>query len=153
MTVDPIHQTLLNLIHLIILPAWILMIVAPSWRWTDRIIHSGFYPAVLGLAYVSFMACALMFGTNDAPVNFTTIEGIAAIFTHPFGILTAWVHYLVFDLFVGMWEARDAKRRGMSHWALIPCLFFTFMAGPAGLLLYFILRRQWQIDQEGPFAA
>jgi hypothetical protein len=153
MIVDPIHQTLLNLIHLVILPGWLLLIVAPRWRWTNRIMHSGFYPVLLGLAYVSFMICALTMGTNDAPVNFTTIEGIAAIFTHPFGILTAWVHYLVFDLFVGMWEARDARRRGMSHWALIPCLLFTFMAGPAGLLLYFILRRQWRIETEGPLAA
>lgn len=153
MTVDPLHQTLLNAIHLIILPAWILLIVAPKWRWTDRLIHSGLYPVLLGLAYVGFMICAALFGTSEAPVNFTTIEGIAAIFTHPFGVLTAWVHYLVFDLFVGMWEARDARRRGMSHWALVPCLVLTFMAGPAGLLLYFVLRRQWKIEVKGPLAA
>ena len=146
MIVEPIHQTLLDLLHLLILPGWLLLIFAPKWRWTDRIIHSGLYPAILGLSYVAFMICALLFGTNDAPVDFSTIEGIAAIFTHPFGVLTAWVHYLVFDLFVGMWEARDARRRGMSHWALIPCLLLTFMAGPAGLLLYFALRRKWRID-------
>ena len=146
MIIDPIHQTLLNLIHMAIIPAWALLIFAPRWRWTDRLVHSGLYPVVLGLAYVSFMVCALVFGDTSEPISFSTIEGIAAIFTHPFGILTAWVHYLVFDLFVGMWEARDARRRGMRHWALIPCLLLTFMAGPAGLLLYFILRRKWAID-------
>lgn len=149
MIVEPIHQTLLDLIHLVILPGWLLLIFAPKWRWTDRIVHSGLYPVVLGLAYFGFMICALLFGTNDAPVDFSTVEGIAAIFTHPFGVLTAWVHYLVFDLFVGMWEARDARRRGMSHWALIPCLLLTFMAGPVGLLLYFVLRRKWQIEVGG----
>jgi hypothetical protein len=146
MIIDPIHQTLLNLIHMAIIPAWVLLIFAPRWRWTDRLIHSGLYPVMLGLAYVGFLVCALVFGDTSEPVSFSTIEGIAAIFTHPFGILTAWVHYLVFDLFVGMWEARDARRRGMRHWALIPCLLLTFMAGPAGLLLYFILRRKWAID-------
>jgi hypothetical protein len=146
MIIDPIHQTLLNLIHVAIIPAWVLLIFAPRWRWTDRLIHSGLYPVMLGLAYVGFLVCALVFGDTSEPVSFSTIEGIAAIFTHPFGILTAWVHYLVFDLFVGMWEARDARRRGMRHWALIPCLLLTFMAGPAGLLLYFILRRKWAID-------
>jgi len=148
MTVEPIHQLLLDLIHWLILPAWGLLIFAPRWRWTDRIVHSGLYPVLLGLAYIAFMLCSLLFGTNSEPVNFTTIEGIAAIFTHPFGVLTAWVHYLVFDLFVGMWEARDARRRGMNHWALVPCLLLTFMAGPVGLLLYFILRRQWAIDTD-----
>lgn len=150
MTIDPMHQLLLNLINFSVLPAWALLIFAPRWRGTDRIVHSGLYPVVLGLAYLIFMACALLYGTNDAPVDFTTIEGIAAIFTHPFGILTAWVHYLVFDLFVGMWEARDARRRGMNHLALIPCLLLTFMAGPVGLLLYFILRRQWRIETSLP---
>lgn len=148
MTVDPIHQLLLNLVHLTILPAWALLIFAPRWRWTDRLIHSGLYPTIFGLAYVGFMICALVFGTNSEPVNFTTVDGIAAIFTHPFGILTAWVHYLIFDLFVGMWEARDARRRGMRHIALVPCLLLTFMAGPAGLLLYFVLRRKWAIETD-----
>jgi hypothetical protein len=146
MIVAPIHQLLLDFIHLAILPAWILLIIAPQWRWTDRLIHSGLYPVGLGLAYIGFMVCALLYGTNSEPVNFTTIEGIAAIFTHPFGILTAWVHYLVFDLFVGMWEARDARRRGVPHWQLIPCLLLTFMAGPAGLLLYFVVRRKWRLE-------
>ena len=153
MSVEPIHQTLLDVIHMVVLPGWILLIFAPTWRWTDRIVHSGLYPVLLGLTYIAFMICAAVFGTNEAPVNFSTIEGIAAIFSHPFGVLTAWVHYLVFDLFVGMWEARDARRRGMSHWALIPCLLLTFMAGPAGLLLYFALRRKWRIDEDGSLAA
>ena len=146
MIVEPFHQTLLTLINLSVLPAWILLIFAPRWAWTDRLIHSGLYPVCLGLAYLAFMVGALFFGTNEDPVDFMTLEGIAAIFTHPFGILTAWVHYLVFDLFVGMWEARDARRRGLAHWKLVPCLFLTFMAGPIGLLLYFILRGEWRID-------
>ncbi|GHA86957.1 hypothetical protein GCM10009069_07750 [Algimonas arctica] len=148
MIVDPIHQTLLSSINFAVMPAWALLIVAPRWRWTDRLIHSGLYPVILGLTYIGFMVCAIKFGTNSEPVNFTTVEGIAAIFTHPFGLLTAWVHYLVFDLFVGMWEARDARRRGMSHFALIPCLVLTFMAGPAGLLLYFGLRRKWALETD-----
>lgn len=150
MIFDPIHQTLLDLINASVLPAWALLIFAPRWRWTDRLVQSGLYPVVLGLLYLGFMICALLFGTNEASVDFTTIDGIAAIFSYPFGVLTAWVHYLVFDLFVGMWEARDARRRGMNHLALVPCLLLTFMAGPVGLLIYFVLRRQWPIDVARP---
>ena len=47
---------------------------------------------------------------------------------------------LVFDLFVGAWEARDAKRQGIPHLALVPCLLATLMFGPAGLLAYLALR-------------
>lgn len=146
MDIQPHHVLLFNLINASVLPAWLLLIAAPCWRWTDKLIHSGLYPIVLGLAYAGFFIGAMTLGTNDEPVDFTTIEGVSAIFSHPYGVLTGWVHYLLFDLFVGMWEARDARRRGMKHWRLIPCLILTFMAGPIGLLLYFLLRRQFAID-------
>ena len=35
---------------------------------------------------------------------------------------------------------RDARAHRISHWFVIPCLILTFMFGPVGLLLYFILR-------------
>ena len=55
-------------------------------------------------------------------------------------MLVGWVHYLVFDLFVGAWIVRDARRRGIHHGLVLPCLFFTLMLGPIGLLLYAGLR-------------
>ena len=54
--------------------------------------------------------------------------------------LVCWIHYLVFDLFVGAWIVRDAARRGVAHLAVVPCLLLTLMVGPAGLLLYLVLR-------------
>ena len=68
------------------------------------------------------------------------------MFSVPQAVLAGWIHYLVFDLFVGAWEVRDAKRLGISHWFILPCLFFTLMLGPIGLLLYFILR--WAMRRE-----
>ena len=69
-----------------------------------------------------------------------SLAGIYAAFGNPRTLLVAWVHYLVFDLFVGAWEARDAQRTGVPHWALVPCLFLTLMAGPMGLLAYLAIR-------------
>ena len=34
----------------------------------------------------------------------------------------------------------DARECGINHLFVIPCLFLTFMFGPVGLLLYFVLR-------------
>ncbi|MGB3455918.1 MAG: ABA4-like family protein [Litorimonas sp.] len=149
MDVQPLHQTLLDLMHMAVLPAWALLIVAPRWRWTDRLVHSGFYPVVLGLAYVALLAATLVSGAgSDAGVDFSTVQGIASIFDHPLGVLTGWVHFLVFDLFVGMWIGRDARRQGLSHWLVAPCILFAFLAGPLGLLLYFAVRRKWSIDPQ-----
>ena len=142
-------QTAFNLINASVLPAWALLILAPNWRWTERLVQSGLWPVGLGLVYVGCLIGAVLFGP-EVDVDFTTIEGVSAIFSHPLGVLTGWTHYLVFDLFAGMWEARDAKRRGMPHWLLVPCLILTFVAGPAGLLLYFALRRTWRIETYPP---
>jgi Domain of unknown function (DUF4281) len=54
----------------------------------------------------------------------------------PWLLLAGWVHYLCFDLLVGCWEVRDAHGRGVPHLLVMPCLFLTFMFGPAGWLLY-----------------
>ena len=54
--------------------------------------------------------------------------------------MAGWIHYLAFDLFIGAWEVRDARRLGVPHMVVVPCLFFTLMAGPVGLALYFAMR-------------
>ena len=50
------------------------------------------------------------------------------------------MHYLVFDLFIGAWQTRDAARHGIPHGLVVPCLVLTFLLGPIGLLLYLALR-------------
>jgi hypothetical protein len=47
---------------------------------------------------------------------------------------------LIFDLFVGAWQVRDAARRGVRHVLVVPCLVLTLMLGPLGLIAYLTLR-------------
>lgn len=124
-----------------VMPFWLLLAVAPGWKGTQIAVHSVFAPVVLGLTYLWLFAGGAFFGA-DVPEggNFQSLQGVMTLFTVPEAVLAGWVHYLVFDLFVGAWQARDAKRRGVNHLLLIPCLFFTLMLGPIGLLLYLILR-------------
>ena len=56
--------------------------------------------------------------------------------------MVGWVHYLAFDLFVGLWIARDADAKGFSRLLQAPILFATFMAGPLGLLLWLAIRER-----------
>lgn len=129
-----------SLVNASVLPAWALLIFAPKWKVTETLVHSMLYPLVLGAVYIGGFALALS-GQGASDGSFTSIEGVRALFSTDVSILIGWTHYLVFDLFVGAWEARDARSRNVSHWLLIPCLLLTFMAGPIGLLLYLILRK------------
>jgi len=70
-------------------------------------------------------------------VTLRSARNAAALFAC---VLAGWVHYLAFDLFIGCWIVLDAQERHIKHLLLVPCLGLTFMFGPVGLLLYFILR-------------
>lgn len=84
------------------------------------------------------------------PADFTTLAGVMALFDSPGGATIGWIHYLAFDLFVGIWIARNADAHNIARWIQVPILFFTLMAGPIGLLLYLLLR---QITGEKPIKA
>ena len=62
------------------------------------------------------------------------------LFTSPEIALAGWVHYLAFDLFVGAWEVRTARREAIPHLLVLPCLVLTFLFGPVGFLLFLGLR-------------
>lgn len=134
-------EQLFSLANASVMPAWLLLAVAPRWAWTRRIVHSALYPALLGVAYTAgFLAVSPGSGGASEDAGFASLAAISAAFANPRTLLVGWVHYLVFDLFVGAWQARDAQRHGVPHWLLVPCLLLTFMAGPMGLLLYLAIR-------------
>jgi hypothetical protein len=144
-------ETLFTIANASVMPAWLLLAVAPRSSLTRRIVHSLLYPALLGSLYAVYAVTSLLGSAAPEGASFSTLPGVMAFFAVPQLAFIGWVHYLVFDLFVGAWEARDAQRREIPHALLVPCLFFTLMLGPIGLLLYlairFALRRQTGLDE------
>ena len=120
-----------------ILPAWLLLIFAPSWRWTQSIIFHAWLPSFLAVFYIYAFVSNPVFPENG---NFSTLEGVMVLFQQPYLVLAGWIHYLAFDLFIGAWQVRDAQRRNIHHLWVVPCLIMTLVFGPTGLLLYFIVR-------------
>lgn len=125
-----------SLLNLSVMPAWALLILLPRAGITKTLVHSALYPVALGSFYAICFAFTLFGGAGSEEVNFTSIEGVSAIFSTPIGVLIGWSHYLVFDLFVGAWIGRDAQRRGVSHFLAAPAMFLSYMLGPIGLLIY-----------------
>lgn len=78
--------------------------------------------------------------SNGAKPGFGSIEAVRAIFLSDGGVLIGWTHYLAFDLFVGLWIAKDADAKQFPRWAQLPILFATFMAGPIGLFVWLVIR-------------
>ena len=126
-------------INAMVFPAWILLIVLPTAKITRAAVHSMLWPVLMGSIYAVLLVAAIGFGVAHPDAGFS-YTGVSALFDHPNGLLIGWSHYLVFDLFVGAWIARDAQRLEIAHWKTIPCLLGSFLFGPVGLLLYAILR-------------
>ena len=124
------------------LAGWALLILAPRWRGTRAVVLSGALPLLLATSYAALIGYQTV--AHPTPGGgFGSLAQVAALFREPWALLAGWVHYLCFDMWVGAWETRDAQRRGMPHWVLIPCLVATFMLGPLGLLLYSGVRRRY----------
>ena len=120
-----------------VMPAWLLLLVLPHHRVTQTFVHAIWVPLLLGPFYI----WALFFG-QPAPegAGFGSLQGVMLLFQSPTAVLAGWIHYLVFDLFIGAWIVRDARRQGINHWLTTPFLVATLMAGPAGLMFYLLLR-------------
>ena len=131
-------ETIYNLINLYVLPFWALMILAPHWGRTKRIMASFWPVAILPAIYVALLASQII-NPPGMPLDFS-LNGIAAFLGNPAGATVGWAHFLAFDLFVGRWVYLDSREQGVPAWIASPILLFVLMAGPFGLLLYLIAR-------------
>ena len=73
-------------------------------------------------------------------MDFGSLESVMDLFTEEKAVLAGWVHYLVFDLLVGMWMVNQNRDLGIHQILMAPCLLGTFMLGPVGFLLFMIIR-------------
>lgn len=80
-------------------------------------------------------------GTAEPDLLDYSIAGLRPLFMSDGGIVVGWTHYLAFDLFVGLWIARDADSKGVGRLIQLPFLFVTLMAGPIGLLTWLLYRK------------
>ena len=115
---------------------WIGLVVLPGRTWVVNGIVGVAIPALLATAYTGLIAAFWA----DADGGFGSLADVHALFQTPGLLLAGWLHYLAFDLFVGAWEVRTARAEGIPHLFVVPALILTFMFGPAGLLLFLVLR-------------
>jgi hypothetical protein len=129
-------EQVFSMVNLIATAAWLALVILPGRRWVTGIVTSSVVPLLFAIVYVGIVVTT--FGRTSG--GFSTLEGVATLFGNPWVLLAGWIHYLAFDLLIGTWEVRDAREHGLSHLLLVPCLVLTFLFGPAGWLLYRVVR-------------
>lgn len=121
---------------------WLILAFAPR---KPLVMNFVFYggAGLLALTYaliiIPLMTGMIDGGSGGTP-DMTTLAGVQQLLSSDGGATIGWIHYLAFDLFVGIWVARNADKYGFARWIQVPILIFTLMLGPLGLVLYLLLR-------------
>ncbi|WP_419211613.1 ABA4-like family protein [Maribacter sp. X9] len=129
--------TIFSLANMLALPMWILMIFLPKWKVSQFMMSYKIIPILLALIYVVYITKALYTG---GMMDFRTLDSVVTLFKNDIAVLAGWVHYLAFDLLVGMWLLEQNKKVGLHQILMGICLLGTFMFGPLGFLLFMILK-------------
>lgn len=123
--------------NLLVMPMWLLMILLPKWKATRFLIDYKIVPLLLSLIYAVYIGISIQTG---GMMDFGSLQSVMELFTKENAVLAGWVHYLAFDLLVGMWMLDQNRTIGIHQLLMVPCLFFTFMFGPVGFLLFIIIK-------------
>jgi hypothetical protein len=115
---------------------WACLILAPRHRLVIGTLRYGLIAALS----VTYAALILLYFFRIQGGGFNSIAEVRALFLSDGGLVAGWVHYLAFDLFIGIWIAEEADRAGTSRLVQAPILVATFMFGPIGLLLHYATR-------------
>jgi hypothetical protein len=129
-------DTLFNLANGLALVGWLLLLIFPFRPFTNKVVV-GVVVALLCATYAGLIFSSIK--PTDFE-KFSTLAGITSLFAMPNAVLVGWIHYLAFDLMTGVFIAQNAAKHGIKHGIIVPCLLFTFMLGPVGLLLYLVVR-------------
>ena len=112
--------------------AWVALVALPRWP----ALLTGLRSVVIGALAIAYTVLILVYFAR-ADGGFGSLAQVQSLFASQPVALAGWLHYLAFDLFVGLWIAERADALGVSRLIQAPLLLATFMFGPVGLLAAF----------------
>jgi hypothetical protein len=128
MTLD----TLFGIASALALSGWASLILLPRYPAVGQACGGVAVPAALSIVYVGLIA-AFWFRADG---GFGSLDAVDALFDSRGLLLAGWLHYLAFDLLIGAWMVRSARRSSLSHASIVPSLLLTFLFGPVGYLAF-----------------
>ena len=116
---------------------WIvLLLLSPFWSSFDKFLIG----IIITLFAIVYAWLIFQVFTPADFEKFGSLDGVMELFTNKTAVTAGWVHYLAFDLMVGIWIKKNGLKYNIPHLLLVPCLLLTFMLGPIGVLLYLLIR-------------
>ena len=135
-------ETLYMWINLGVLPFWFILIVFPQSHLSRIFVTSIFPFFILSGAYIFILYKSYLIG-YDFDDNFTLYLGLtelSRLFEDHLYIMIFWTHFIAINLFIGGWIVKDSQKFSINKVLLALPLILTYLIGPLGLFLYWIIR-------------
>ena len=109
----------------------------------SRIFVTSIFPFfILSGVYIFILYKSYLTG-YDFDGNFTLYLGLnelSRLFEDHLYIMIFWTHFIAMNLFIGGWIVKDSQKFSINKVLLAIPLIVTYLIGPLGLLLYWIIR-------------
>ena len=125
-----------------ILPFWIVLIFFPQSQISRYFVTSIFPILILSGAYI-FVLYKSYLNSFNYEGNFSLYLGfntLMDLFTNEIFLIMFWIHFITINLFTGGWIVKDAQKFSINKLVLIIPLVVTYLIGPLGLFLYWLIR-------------
>ena len=135
-------ETLYMWINLGVLPFWFILIVFPQSHLSRIFVTSIFPFFLLSGVYIFILYKSYLIG-YDFNGNFTLYLGLSELsrlFEDHLYIMIFWTHFIAINLFIGGWIVKDSQKFSINKVLMAVPLIVTYLIGPIGLLLYWIIR-------------
>ena len=135
-------ETLYMWVNLGVLPFWFILIIFPQSHLSRIFVTSIFPFFILSGVYIFILYKSYLTG-YDFDGNFTLYLGLnelSRLFEDHLYIMIFWTHFIAMNLFIGGWIVKDSQKFSINKVLLAIPIIFTYLIGPIGLFLYWIIR-------------
>ena len=125
-----------------VLPFWFILIIFPQSHLSRIFVTSIFPFFILSGVYIFILYKSYLTG-YDFDGNFTLYLGLnelSRLFEDHLYIMIFWTHFIAMNLFIGGWIVKDSQKFSINKVLLAIPLIVTYLTGPIGLFLYWIIR-------------
>ncbi len=135
-------ETLYMWVNLGVLPFWFILIIFPQSH-LSRIFVTSIFPFFILSGVYIFILYKSYLTSYDFDGNFNLYLGLSELsrlFEDHLYIMIFWTHFIAINLFIGGWIVKDSQKFSINKVLLSIPLIVTYLIGPIGLFLYWIIR-------------
>ena len=129
-------------VNLGVLPFWLVLIFFPN-SYVCRYFVTSIFPILILSGTYIFILYKSYLNSYDFDKNFNLyfgVDNILELFSDKSFLMMFWIHFISINLFTGGWIVKDSQKFSINKIILIVPLLTTYLVGPVGLLLYWLIR-------------